>query len=79
MELWAWKKTAKEILQHLPKGADAIAALRHAIDGGPAGTVVTGALALLGYGLTALALTVANEERQDEILRRERRFALHPA
>ncbi|AGZ45479.1 YhgE/Pip domain-containing protein [Actinoplanes friuliensis] len=33
--------------------------LRHAIDGGPAGTVVTGMLALLGYGLGALALTVA--------------------
>jgi 1-deoxy-D-xylulose-5-phosphate synthase len=28
----AWKRTAKDILQHLPKGADAIAALRHAID-----------------------------------------------
>ncbi|GGQ57957.1 YhgE/Pip domain-containing protein [Couchioplanes azureus] len=36
-----------------------VAALRHAIDGGSTGTVVTGALALLGYGSAALALTVA--------------------
>jgi 1-deoxy-D-xylulose-5-phosphate synthase len=28
----AWKRTAKEILQHMPKGSDAISALRHAID-----------------------------------------------
>jgi 1-deoxy-D-xylulose-5-phosphate synthase len=28
----AWKRTAKEVLQHLPKGDDAISALRHAID-----------------------------------------------
>ena len=27
-----WKRTVKDILQHLPKGADAIDALRHAID-----------------------------------------------
>lgn len=40
-----------------------VEALRHAIDGGPAGTVVTGALALLGYGLGALALTVAVARR----------------
>ena len=36
-----------------------VEALRHAIDGGPTGTVVTGVLALLGYGIGALALTVA--------------------
>ncbi|OJF10473.1 YhgE/Pip family protein [Couchioplanes caeruleus] len=36
-----------------------VAALRHAIDGGSTGTVMTGALALLGYGAAALALTVA--------------------
>jgi putative membrane protein len=35
-----------------------VQALRHAIDGGPAGTVTTGMLALLGYGAVALALTV---------------------
>jgi putative membrane protein len=33
-------------------------ALRHTIDGGPAGTVTLGALALLGYGAGALPLTV---------------------
>lgn len=33
-------------------------ALRHTIDGGPAGTVVLGALAVLAYGLGALLLTV---------------------
>jgi len=49
-------------------------ALRHAIDGGPAGTVVTGALALLGYGLTALALTVAVAHRS----RRLTPSDLHP-
>jgi 1-deoxy-D-xylulose-5-phosphate synthase len=27
-----WKRTAKEILEHVPKGPDAIAALRHAVD-----------------------------------------------
>ncbi|MEV6595275.1 YhgE/Pip domain-containing protein [Actinoplanes sp. NPDC051346] len=51
-----------------------VAALRHAIDGGSTGTVVTGALALLGYGLGALALTVA-------VARRKRRLTpsdLHP-
>jgi putative membrane protein len=35
-----------------------VQALRHAIDGGPAGTVTTGVLALLGYGAGALVLTV---------------------
>ena len=51
-----------------------VEALRHAIDGGPAGTVVTGVLALLGYGLGALAVTVA-------VARRSRRLTssdLHP-
>ena len=49
-------------------------ALRHAIDGGPAGTVVTGVLALLGYGLAALALTVAVAHRS----RRLTPSDLHP-
>ncbi|AGL20343.1 YhgE/Pip family protein [Actinoplanes sp. N902-109] len=52
-----------------------VEALRHTIDGGPAGTVVTGFAALLGYGLGALALTVA-------VARRKRRLTgsdLHPA
>ena len=49
-------------------------ALRHAIDGGPAGTVVTGVLALLGYGLGALALTVAVAHRS----RRLTPSGLHP-
>jgi putative membrane protein len=35
-----------------------VGVLRHAIDGGPAGSVVAGAAALLAYGLGALALTV---------------------
>ena len=35
-----------------------VEALRHTIDGGPAGTVITGVLALVGYGLGALAVTV---------------------
>ncbi|MEU7901988.1 YhgE/Pip domain-containing protein [Actinoplanes sp. NPDC049118] len=51
-----------------------VGALRHAIDGGSAGTVITGMLVLLGYGLGALALTVA-------VARRARRLtpsALHP-
>jgi putative membrane protein len=49
-------------------------ALRHAIDGGPAGTVVTGGLALLGYGLAALALTLAVAHRS----RRLTPSDLHP-
>jgi putative membrane protein len=49
-------------------------ALRHAIDGGPAGTVVTGGQALLGYGLAALALTVAVAHRS----RRLTPSDLHP-
>ncbi|MEV4638498.1 YhgE/Pip domain-containing protein [Actinoplanes sp. NPDC049548] len=51
-----------------------VEALRHTIDGGPAGTVVTGVLALLGYGVGALALTVA-------VARGKRRLSssdLHP-
>ncbi|WP_067505152.1 YhgE/Pip domain-containing protein [Actinoplanes sp. TFC3] len=51
-----------------------VEALRHTIDGGPAGTVVTGFVALLGYGLGALALTIA-------VARRKRRLTpsdLHP-
>jgi putative membrane protein len=36
-----------------------VEALRHTVDGGPAGTVTTGLLALLAYGAGALALTVA--------------------
>ena len=35
-----------------------VEALRHTIDGGPAGTVHTGVLALLAFGACALALTV---------------------
>jgi putative membrane protein len=49
-------------------------ALRHAIDGGPAGTVVTGGPALLGFGLAALALTVAVAHRS----RRLTPSDLHP-
>jgi putative membrane protein len=43
-----------------------VAALRHAIDGGPAGTVIAGLLALIGYGLGALVVTVlvAHRSRQ---------------
>ena len=51
-----------------------VEALRHTIDGGPAGTVVTGVLALLAYGLGASVLTVA-------VARRGRRLTpsdLHP-
>ena len=51
-----------------------VEALRHAIDGGPAGTVVTGGLALAGYGLAALALTVAVAHRS----RRLTPSDLHP-
>ncbi|MDT5042176.1 MAG: putative rane protein, partial [Actinoplanes sp.] len=35
-----------------------VQALRHAIDGGPAGTVIAGMVALLSFGGAALALTV---------------------
>ncbi|MEV6487796.1 YhgE/Pip domain-containing protein [Actinoplanes sp. NPDC051633] len=49
-------------------------ALRHAIDGGPAGTVMTGALALLGHGAGALILTILVAHRA----RRLTRAALHP-
>jgi len=51
-----------------------VEALRHTIDGGPAGTVIAGVLALLAYGLGALALTVL-------VARRSRRLTtsdLHP-
>jgi putative membrane protein len=51
-----------------------VEALRHAIDGGAAGTVTTGLLALLGYGLGALALTVSVAYRS----RRLSPSALHP-
>ncbi|MGA5302884.1 YhgE/Pip domain-containing protein [Nucisporomicrobium flavum] len=51
-----------------------VEALRHTIDGGPTGTVVTGVLALLAYGLGALALTVAVARRK----RRLTRTDLHP-
>jgi putative membrane protein len=51
-----------------------VEALRHTIDGGPAGTVATGVLALLAYGLGALALTVLVAYRS----RRMTPSALHP-
>lgn len=51
-----------------------VQALRHTIDGGPAGTVVTGVLALLGYGLGALLLTVLVAHRS----RRMTPSDLHP-
>ncbi|MEV4707638.1 YhgE/Pip domain-containing protein [Actinoplanes sp. NPDC049316] len=51
-----------------------VEALRHTIDGGPTGTVVTGVLALLTYGLAALALTIAVARRK----RRLTRTDLHP-
>jgi putative membrane protein len=51
-----------------------VEALRHTIDGGPAGTVTTGVLALLGYGAGALALTVLVAYRA----RRLSPSALHP-
>ncbi|MEV6635551.1 YhgE/Pip domain-containing protein [Actinoplanes sp. NPDC051470] len=53
----------------------AVSALRHAIDGGAAGTVMTGALALLGYGAGALILTVLVAHRG----RRLTPSALHPS
>jgi putative membrane protein len=51
-----------------------VEALRHAIDGGPAGTVVTGVLALLAYGIGAVVLTVAVAYRS----RRLTSSDLHP-
>jgi putative membrane protein len=51
-----------------------VEALRHTIDGGPAGTVTTGVLALLGYGAGALAMTVLVAYRS----RRLSPSALHP-
>jgi putative membrane protein len=51
-----------------------VEALRHTIDGGPAGTVTTGVLALLAYGLGALAVTVLVAHRA----RRLTPSALHP-
>ncbi|MET8148116.1 YhgE/Pip domain-containing protein [Actinoplanes sp. NPDC049668] len=51
-----------------------VEALRHAIDGGPAGTVSKGALVLLCFALGALALTVAVAGRA----RRLTPSALHP-
>ncbi|MFG1604330.1 YhgE/Pip family protein [Actinoplanes sp. NPDC049265] len=53
----------------------AVSALRHAIDGGAAGTVLTGGLALLGYGAAALILTVLVAHRG----RRLTPSALHPS
>jgi putative membrane protein len=51
-----------------------VEALRRAIDGGATGTVITGLVALLGYGLGALALTVSVAYRS----RRLSPSALHP-
>jgi putative membrane protein len=51
-----------------------VEALRHTIDGGPAGTVAIGVLALLAYGIGALALTVLVAHRS----RRLTSPALHP-
>jgi putative membrane protein len=51
-----------------------VEALRHAIDGGPAGTVIVGLLALLGYGAGALVLTVLVAHRS----RRLTPSVLHP-
>jgi putative membrane protein len=51
-----------------------VEALRHAIDGGATGTVITGLLALFGYGLGAFALTVSVAHRS----RRLSPSALHP-
>jgi putative membrane protein len=51
-----------------------VEALRHTIDGGPAGTVTMGVLALLAYGAGALALTVLVAHRS----RRLTPSALHP-
>ncbi|WP_306205526.1 YhgE/Pip family protein [Actinoplanes sp. RD1] len=51
-----------------------VGALRHTIDGGPAGTVVSGLVALLAYGLGALALTIVVAHRK----RRLTPSALHP-
>jgi putative membrane protein len=51
-----------------------VAALRHAIDGGFSGTVITGATVLLGFGLTTLVTTAV-------VARRSRRLSpsdLHP-
>jgi putative membrane protein len=49
-------------------------ALRHTIDGGGNGTVVTGILALLAYGLGALALTVVIARRKGRLTATD----LHP-
>ena len=46
-----------------------VEALRHTIDGGPTGSVVTGVLALLAYGSGALGLTVL-------VARRSRRLRM---
>lgn len=51
-----------------------VQALRHTINGGSDGTVVTGALALLGYGFGALALTVAVARRKRHLTSSD----LHP-
>ncbi|MCM0674532.1 YhgE/Pip family protein, partial [Micromonospora phytophila] len=51
-----------------------VAAVRHAVNGGSGGPVVTGALVLAGFGAGALALTVAAARRS----RRLTPAALHP-
>ena len=51
-----------------------VEALRHAIDGGPAGTVVHGGLLLVAYGLGAVLLTLVVAHRS----RRLTPSALHP-
>ncbi|GIM80317.1 YhgE/Pip domain-containing protein [Winogradskya consettensis] len=51
-----------------------VEAMRHTIDGGPDGTVVTGFLALLAYGAGALALTIVMAHRK----RRLTPSDLHP-
>lgn len=51
-----------------------VQALRHTINGGAGGTVVTGVLALLAYGLGALALTVAVTRRKRHLTSSD----LHP-
>ena len=44
-----------------------VEALRHTIDGGPAGTVIVGLLALIGYGLGALVVTVLVARRSRQL------------
>ncbi|MFU8871222.1 YhgE/Pip family protein [Micromonospora sp. SL4-19] len=51
-----------------------VSGLRHTINGGPAGPVVTGALVLVGFGVGALALTIGAARRS----RRLTPAKLHP-